>query len=168
MLNAVPVSEPARCDDENSFALASDRTRCRHSGAGRRHLSNVVVGGAAKAVHGRRVNRQITQSVEQLSEAAIAMGHGAPIDLDRGPNSDEIDTVTKTLRWAYETIHARALEQERAREDAVEANRAKDQFIATLAHEVRTPLSAIAAATESLERTAARRETGIIKRQVTH
>jgi signal transduction histidine kinase len=60
------------------------------------------------------------------------------------------------------------LEQERAREEAVEANRAKDQFIATLAHEVRTPLAAISAATESLDRTTPRRETAIIKRQVNH
>jgi signal transduction histidine kinase len=128
----------------------------------------VLAGIAAALIIGARVNRRITESVDQLSDAAVSMGHGAPVNLDVGPNISEIDAVTKSLRWAYETIHDRALEQERAREEAVEANRAKDRFIATLAHEVRTPLSAISAAAESLERTLPRHETGIINRQVKH
>jgi signal transduction histidine kinase len=123
---------------------------------------------SAALIIGRRVNQRITESVDQLAHAAMAMGHGAPVDLDRGPNISEIDAVSKSLRWASETIHARALEQERAWQEAVEVNHAKDEFIATLAHEVRSPLAAISAATESLEHITPRRETAIIKRQVNH
>ena len=128
-----------------------------------------VLGGIAAAVIiGRRVNQRITQSVSELSNAAVAMGHGTPIALHEGANISEIDAVTKSLRWAHETIQERALDQQRTREEAIAANRAKDQFIATLAHEVRTPLAAIATASEVLERTIARPETAIIRRQVKH
>jgi PAS domain S-box-containing protein len=57
--------------------------------------------------------------------------------------------------------------------DAADANRAKDEFLATLSHELRNPLGAIANAVAALERRGGAEETGtrlrqIIQRQAHH
>jgi CheY-like chemotaxis protein/nitrogen-specific signal transduction histidine kinase len=59
----------------------------------------------------------------------------------------------------------------RAREDAVEANRAKDDFIAMLGHELRNPLAPITTALHLLRARAGdayAKERGVIERQVNH
>jgi signal transduction histidine kinase len=130
----------------------------------------VAAGLAAALIIGRRMTRNIASSVNQLSEAAIALGEDAPISLRDGAAMSEIDAARSSLRWAYDAVRERAAEQNRARQEAVAANQAKDEFIATLAHEVRSPLSAIAMAAEALDKSqgGASREAAIIKRQVAH
>jgi PAS domain S-box-containing protein len=62
-------------------------------------------------------------------------------------------------------------EAERARRDAETANRAKDEFLAILGHELRNPLSPIVAALRLMELRRAdstRREREVIERQVAH
>jgi CheY-like chemotaxis protein/two-component sensor histidine kinase len=61
----------------------------------------------------------------------------------------------------------------RERDEAQAANRAKDDFLAMLGHELRNPLAAIASATEILKRTgattgAAGQSRAVIERQVRH
>ena len=63
--------------------------------------------------------------------------------------------------------------EERLRVDAEAANRAKDDFLAMLGHELRNPLAAIANAAQILDRTgpgaeAAARASAVIHRQVRH
>ena len=73
-----------------------------------------------------------------------------------------IETLRRTRRRLAEESNNRAvlaaeraqlieLEQ-RARVNAEAANRGKDEFLAMLAHELRTPLSAIATAAQTLDR----------------
>ncbi len=61
-------------------------------------------------------------------------------------------------------------EAERARKDAESANRAKDEFLAILGHELRNPLAPIMSALQLMETRADHypRERSVIQRQVTH
>jgi signal transduction histidine kinase len=54
-------------------------------------------------------------------------------------------------RRVQEELAARTQEAERARADAESANRAKSEFLATMSHEVRTPINAIVGYTDLLQ-----------------
>jgi two-component system CheB/CheR fusion protein len=78
-----------------------------------------------------------------------------------------------TRRKLLELERADLLERERtAREDAEEANRQKDNFLALLGHELRQPLGAMLAATHVLQHAAAvearERAQAVLTRQVHH
>lgn len=129
----------------------------------------VVAGIAVALAIGRRIGKNMNESVNRLSQAAIALGQGGPVMLHGGSHVNELDAAAQSLKWACDTVHARAEDQERARAEAVAANKAKDEFIAMLAHEIRSPLAAIATVTEVLYRKhTVERETAILGRQVTH
>ncbi|HEU0036799.1 MAG TPA: ATP-binding protein [Kofleriaceae bacterium] len=77
-------------------------------------------------------------------------------------------TARVELLAAERTAHAEA---ERARQQAESANRAKDEFLAMLGHELRNPLAPITAALYLMQRTHPEiheRERGVISRQVAH
>ena len=127
----------------------------------------LIAGITAALMVSRRMSEGVTESVTRITHAAIALGQGERV-VFKDPPVSEIDAARQSLTWACEMVHQRTTELEQAKHEAEAANQAKDEFIATLAHEVRTPLGAITAAAEVLERTTARRETGIIKRQAKH
>lgn len=83
-------------------------------------------------------------------------------------------TVDITDQKLVERERAALVEHEqKARREAENANRAKDEFLAMLAHELRNPLSAIASAVEVLNRAQAHAEIAadarrIIERQTRH
>lgn len=93
---------------------------------------------------------------------------------------DELETRVAERTDALETMNealAAEVAERRAAERALrEVDRRKDEFLATLAHELRNPLAPLSSATEILSRTGAtpeegaRRERalGVIERQVTH
>jgi signal transduction histidine kinase/ActR/RegA family two-component response regulator len=70
------------------------------------------------------------------------------------PNEDGGLSVSATdfseLKASEEGLRAAKEDAERARAEAEEANRIKDQFLATLSHELRTPVNAIAGWTQIL------------------
>lgn len=80
--------------------------------------------------------------------------------------------VTAQQQVEQERAHLIAREQ-KARQDAENANRAKDEFLAMLGHELRNPLSAISAAIEVLNRISSQSDQAtrvrmIITRQTRH
>jgi signal transduction histidine kinase/CheY-like chemotaxis protein len=138
-----------------------------------------AVGVLATLLVGRRFARSITEAT--AAAEALASG-GAP----RAPASSVIEVRrlgmaldvsarlldqrererTEALRRAHD---ARAVEEE-ARREAEQANRAKDEFLAMLGHELRNPIAAITNATAVLERIGATtdlavRSRAILKRQ---
>jgi signal transduction histidine kinase/ActR/RegA family two-component response regulator len=143
-------------------------------------LLSVVIGLLATMTMARRINRPMGQ----LRQAAQALGQGQPVHVPDGDIS-EIQDVGDAL---FEASQRRALgEAERERLLAAEraahaeiasamlqaqtANRAKDEFLAMLGHELRNPLSPIVTALHLMSRRDAHAhefERRIIERQVKH
>jgi signal transduction histidine kinase/ActR/RegA family two-component response regulator len=136
---------------------------------------SLIIGLWAALVVARRVNRPMAD----LREAANALGRG---DVPPSPNTDirEIRDVGEAIAAA--AAQRRAIEAERedllrreheARTEAEAANRAKDQFLAMLGHELRNPLAALSNAASLLgddrvDPQAQRRSREVIQRQVAH
>lgn len=75
--------------------------------------------------------------------------------------------VDMTIQHAAEEQRARLIEQEQhARMEAEKANRAKDEFLAMLGHELRNPLGAISGAVEVLNRIGAQDAPAVRVRQI--
>jgi signal transduction histidine kinase len=135
-----------------------------------------IVLGILAALH---IARGINLPMAGLSAAAQALGRREPI---APPRTDirEIRQVAESLAVAAderargEAERETLLEREKeARAAAEAANRAKDEFLALLGHELRNPLGAIMNATRLLEHPGiaaedAARARGIIGRQAEH
>jgi PAS domain S-box-containing protein len=66
-------------------------------------------------------------------------------------NAAELEAQAEELRAQAALLHERTLDAEQARKDAEAANQAKSEFLATMSHEVRTPINAIIGYTELLQ-----------------
>jgi signal transduction histidine kinase/ActR/RegA family two-component response regulator len=85
----------------------------------------------------------------------------------------EQQVFNEALRTHNERMESEVYLRARERDEAQAANRAKDDFLAMLGHELRNPLAAIASATEILKRLgttsgAAGQSRAVIERQVRH
>ena len=83
------------------------------------------------------------------------------------------EVFTEALRIRNERMESEVYLRARERDEAQAKNRAKDDFLAMLGHELRNPLAAIASATEILKRLgtttgAAGQSRAVIERQVRH
>ncbi|OAI51095.1 hypothetical protein AYO46_01950 [Betaproteobacteria bacterium SCGC AG-212-J23] len=138
-------------------------------------LLSIVLGALAAVA----IGRGITRPMEALSSAARALGRREPLRPPATPIA-EIRQVGASLETAAderarsEAERERLLDREKeARAAAEAANRAKDEFLALLGHELRNPLGAIMNATRLLEHPGiaaedASRARGIIGRQAEH
>ena len=112
------------------------------------------------------LSRRIVRPISSLATSARSIGRGEPIDPPTTAGVREVREVSYVL--------ARAAKKVREREAALqEADRAKDQFIAMLGHELRNPLSALMSAAEILHLDQSpdpdvARATGVVDRQVRH
>jgi len=142
--------------------------------------AGVLAAGLAAWLLAWIMGRRVTTTVAELEEAARSMATAKRIAATRPLPIAEAETVRRALDEASEMLTARArslsdaLDREaRSRADAEHANRAKDQFLAMLGHELRNPISAISAAAVVLDRAGgdpevARRARDIVGRQLRH
>ena len=91
----------------------------------------------------------------------------------RAWRADEVELVQQVASRCWESIERARVEGERVAllEAAQAANRAKDEFLAMLGHELRNPLSPILTALQLMRLRgggALERERTVIERQVTH
>src|SRR5690606_7309187 len=111
-------------------------------------------------------SRRIADPMMQLAAAAKALGRGTQPMPPTGAAVREVRDVSRAL-----VASARAVGEREERLRA--ADRAKDEFLAMLGHELRNPLGALTSATQVLNaRAAGSRASGdavsIVSRQVEH
>lgn len=111
--------------------------------------------------------QRISRPITSLASVAKAIRSGTPISPPAAASRvDEVREVTEALIEAGEAA--------REREQALQvADRAKDEFLAMLAHELRNPLGALSSSVQVLQMTgpsteAARTATDILGRQIQH
>ena len=112
------------------------------------------------------ISRSISSPIASLAATARALGRGAPVRPPDAGSVAEVHEVSRALMDAAAAV--------REREDALRAaDRAKDDFLAMLGHELRNPLSALSSAAQILQREAGEegpssRAAAVIHRQVQH
>ena len=128
--------------------------------------------------------RRIVRRIGALEAGATALGAGTELTVPRS-RIREIHAMGEALRAAgarrsaHEQERSRLLDtlaqalakREEALEQARQAGRSKDEFLAVLGHELRNPLAPIAGALDLMDLrddAAGRRERGIMRRQVDH
>ena len=120
--------------------------------------------------------QRLVLAMSGAARSAVLLGQGkVPLQTDSGV--DEMDQVQAALREAGERLarteaeRSNLLDQaEAARSEAEQRNRAKDEFLAMLGHELRNPLSAITSGLTVMEHPAAatdaqQRARQIVRRQ---
>lgn len=99
-------------------------------------------------------------------------GRGGVVRANAAPIRNEAGEIVAAVSAYYDITDQKRLEQltERARADAESANRAKDDFLAMLGHELRNPLAPIQTALHlmQLRGIGAEKERSIIARQLEH
>lgn len=112
------------------------------------------------------LSRRIALPISSLATSARSIGRGEPVDPPTTAGVREVREVSYVL--------ARAAKNVREREAALQAaDRAKDEFIAMLGHELRNPLSALISAAEILHFDESAdpnvaRAANVVERQVRH
>jgi signal transduction histidine kinase/ActR/RegA family two-component response regulator len=115
--------------------------------------------------------RRITAPVTELASAARSLGDGkVPGDISNRSDIREVHDLAHALMEASSALRQREDLIQREQSILIAANRAKDEFLAMLGHELRNPLSAVSNAALLLGRpglSAEKRDAvhGIISRQ---
>ncbi|HEV7278826.1 MAG TPA: ATP-binding protein [Pirellulaceae bacterium] len=124
-------------------------------------------------------DRLLAESVldgELRSSAPRAHGNfafAAPLSIDQMTIFDELSRVNDELQTAHRELVRKNAELERLQMQLKEADRRKDEFLATLSHELRNPLSAIQGSVEMMQMFQSEPEVvtefqGVVERQAEH
>jgi two-component system sensor histidine kinase BarA len=99
-----------------------------------------------------RVPQQSLAELDQLARGFNFMA--AELAGSQHAMRQQVELATRDLGHSLRTLEERNRQLEQAREQALAANRAKDQFLARISHEMRTPLNAVVGFGRLLEREA--------------
>ncbi len=119
------------------------------------------------------IGRHIADPVMGLAIAARSIGGPSPASVFSGGSVREVAEVAAALAQASEGVRERQRLVEREKKALLESDRAKDEFIAMLSHELRNPLAALTAAAHLLKLpgasgNASEHARGVIERQTRH
>jgi len=139
-------------------------------------LSLVIAALAASVVLATLVGRRISRPLGELAQNAR---EGTPPPEGERSGIEEIDALAQALRAGAEAERQRRLElvvnaqRAEAEESLRRADRQKDEFLATLAHELRNPLAPIRNAVEMIRHAGngderVQRARDVIERQLAH
>lgn len=93
---------------------------------------------------------RISQPIAALARAAPALGRGEALVLPPAGSVDEVDELAHALGESAVAIRDREERQRRAEHALRTADRAKDEFLAMLGHELRNPLASVSNAAQLL------------------
>ncbi|HEX3563889.1 MAG TPA: ATP-binding protein [Acidimicrobiales bacterium] len=86
--------------------------------------------------------RRVGGRLALIARNAVHLGAEEPLELSR-ESQDELGRLGHALMVASARLDQRRLELEEARDEALAATLAKDEFLSRMSHELRTPLTAI-------------------------
>ena len=116
---------------------------------------------------------RIARPIHVLAQAAGAAGRGEPVQLPRRMPISELDALAAALGQAAQAMREKQALAEREKAALQAADRAKDEFLAMLSHELRNPLAALTAAAHVLKLAepndpAAIKARAVVERQTKH
>jgi signal transduction histidine kinase len=119
------------------------------------------------------IGRRIATPIAGLAAAADAAGRGAPVNFPARTPIAEIDSLAAALERAALAMREKQALAEREKQALQAADRAKDEFLAMLSHELRNPLAALTAAAHVLKLAppsefAAIKARAVVERQTKH
>jgi len=147
-----------------STSMAIPRSAVNRSGIEAAWLLGlgVLIAMLAGAVLALLLARRITKPIASLAAAAPSLGQGDPSAAPPASKVDEVRDLAQALHDAGQAIRKREAHQKEAEEALRAADRAKNEFLAMLGHELRNPLATLSTAAELLK--IGRRQDGIIEK----
>jgi signal transduction histidine kinase/ActR/RegA family two-component response regulator len=94
---------------------------------------------------------RISQPIAALARAAPALGRGEALALPPAGSVDEVSELARALGESAVAIRDREERQRQAEHALRTADRAKDEFLAMLGHELRNPLASVSNAAQLLK-----------------